>query len=338
VVEISAQPRDGVEIEAPEIWFAPSDEGMQARMEARSSLAKGRPIELSGETVGVKPGELPDHFTERLDADGILRNGTVGLGLSELMPLQVTLTVDGMELRQVFALYRVPPLRDGSIAYGGALGGCAIFLDIDPVEGADLSPGAQADELNLSLALAVAGETGAEAIRGLGFARAFTQAQGLRFEAPGLLPEDGLEIDQGAGRVENEETWEAAAVVAAALDALEKQDGKRRVMPDSVSLRDRMAAQMAFQVLTDGGIEAKTEGEFELPVPIAAVNGKKPSELLRLRVELPPIAGVKTGVFATEELKDIEILETINGKGEMARLRCRSAASGGRIVLRLERP
>jgi hypothetical protein len=338
VIEISAQPRDGVEIEAPEIWFAPNEEGIRARMEARNSLAKGRPIELSGEAVGVKPAELPEHFAERLDADGILRNGTVGLGLSELVPLQITLTIDGEELRQVFALYRVPPLRDGSIAYGGVLGGCAIFLDIDPVKGANFGPGVKADELNLSLTLAVAGETGAEAIRGLGFARAFTQAERLRFDAPELLPEEGLEIGRGDGKAENEETWEAAAVVAAALDALEKRDGKRRVMPDTVSLRDRMAAQMVFQVLSDGGIEAKTEGEFELPVPIAAVDGKKLNELLKLRVELPPIAGMKTGAFAIEELKDIEVLEALNGKGEMARLRCRSAAGGGRIVLRLERP
>lgn len=338
VVEISAQPRDGVEIEAPEIWFAPNEEGMQARMEARNSLAKGRPIELSGKAVGVKPAELPEHFAERLDADGILRNGAVGLGLSEVVPLQVTLDVDGKELRQIFALYRVPPLREGSIAYGGAVGGCAIFLDVDPLEGDNLDPDMRADELNLSLTLAVAGETGAEAIRGLGFARAFTQAGRLRFDAPELLPEEGLEIDRDDGSVENEETWEAAAVVAAALDVLEKRDGKRRVMPDSVSLRDRMAAQMAFQVLNDGGIEAKTKGEFELPVPVAAVEGKGPTELLKLRVELPPIGGVKTGAFATEELKDIEVLEVIHGKGEMARLRCRSAAGGGRIVLRLERP
>jgi hypothetical protein len=232
----------------------------------------------------------------------------------------------------------VPPLREGSIAYGGALGGCAIFLDVDPVEGDNLDPGVRADELNLSLTLAVAGEIGAEAIRGLGFARAFTQAGRLRFDAPELLPEEGLEIDRGDGRVENEETWEAAAVVAAALDALEKRDGKRRVMPDSVSLRDRMAAQMVFQVLSDGGIEAKTEGEFELPVPIAAIESKELSELSKVRVELPPIAGMKTGAFATEELKDIEVLEVINGKGDMARLRCRSAVGGGRIVLRLERP
>lgn len=309
---------------------------MQARMEARNSLAKGRPIELAGEAVGVKPAELPEHFAERLDSDGLLRNGTVGLGLSELVPLQVTVNVDGQELHQVFALYRVPPLRDGSIAYGGALGGCALFLDIDPVKGADFGSGVHADELNLSLTLAVAGETGAEAIRGLGFARAFTQAERLGFDAPDLLPEEGLEIGRGDGVAENEETWEAAAVVAAALDALEKCDGRRRVMPEGVSPRDRMAAQLVFQVLTEGGIEAKTKGEFELPVPAAAVDGKEPGELSELRVELPPIAGEKTGVFARQELVEVEVLEVLEGKGEMARLRCRSAAGGGRIVLRLE--
>jgi ribosomal protein S28E/S33 len=45
---------------------------------------------------------------------------------------------------------------------------------------------------------------------------------------------------------------------------------------------------------------------------------------------------VKTGAFAIEELKDIEVLEATDGKGEIARLRCRSATGGGRIVLRLE--
>jgi len=335
VFELSAQPREGVEIEPPEAWFAQTAAGKEALMQARNSLAQGKPIEFSGEDVAVRPKEIPDRFRDRLDDEGLLRGGTVELGLSGVVPLQITLIIDGEELPQVFGLYRVPPLQEDAEAYGGSIGGCCIFLDIVPVKTTETKPGEKAYELELSLTLAVAGERGKEALRGLGFARAFTSAERLRFESPGLLPGEGIEIGTDEGAVENEETWEIAAIVAGALAALEDHDNRERRMPAGVSERDRYAAQLAYQVLRSGGVEAKTKGQFWLPGKAADVDGRNPEELTRMVVELPPIAGKESGVMVERQMEGIKVVEIVPWKEGWVRLLLRSNDDGGRVVLRL---
>jgi hypothetical protein len=335
VVELSAQPREGVEVKPPEVWFAPTPAGTEALMRARNSLAKGKPIELSGEEVAVRPKEIPEQFRDRLDDEGLLRDGTVGLGLSGVVPLQLTLTIDGEELPQMFGLYRVPPLCEGAEAYGGSLGGCCIFLDIVPVDTAEANPDEKAYELELSLTLAVAGETGKDAVRGLGFARAFTSAERLRFDSPELLPKEGIEIGADDGSTENEETWEIAAIVAGALAALEGHNSKERRMPAGVSERDRYAAQLTYQVLRNGGVEVKTEGQFWLPERTGDIDGRDPEELTRMAVELPPIAGKRSGVMVERQMEGIEVVEVVPWKEGWVRLLLRSGDEGGRIALTL---
>lgn len=334
MVELSAQPRDGVDLEPPDVWFAPTAAGKEALMRARNSLAKGEPVELSGEEVAVKPKEIPARFHDQLD-EGLLKGGSVELGLSAVLPLQVTLTIEGEELPQVFGLYRVPPLEEGAEAYGGAIGGCCLFLDIVPTDTAETAAGEMAYELELSLTLAVAGESGKEAIRGLGFAQAFTSAERIHFDCPELFPAKGIEIGAEQGAVENQETWEIAAIVAGALAALESHDSKERRMPEAVGKRDRYAAQIAYQVLRNGGLETMASGRFWLPGETADVEGKDLNELLEMIVELPPISGQKTGVMVERKMEGIEVVKVDPWKDGWVRLLFRSENDDGRIVLKL---
>lgn len=334
VSELRAQPRPGVEFEPPEAWFASTRGGREARMMARVSLAKGSPIELSGNDVGVRVTQAPEQFRCRVNEEGVARAGTLNLGLSEPIVMVITLMVEGKPLPQVLSMYRVPPLAEGGIAYGGALGGVTIFLDLSPVAGAGGS-GETAWAVGLSVNLWVAGETGREALRGIGFAQAFGKAEGRRVECPGLLPKGGLEIDKKEGEASNQEILEAAAIIAAALTLLEKRDDTQRKMPVEASLSDRLAAQMTYQVLSDGKIEVKTEGEFDLFIPVSAAKGKDVVELVEVTLELPPFAGQPTGVMARQELVGIRPTEMLGERGDLMIVRCQSDEQGGRIVLRL---
>jgi hypothetical protein len=334
VSELRAQPRPGVELEPPEAWFANTSKGREARMLARLSLAKGSPIELSGNDVGVKMAQAPEQFRGRMSQEGVARAGTLNLGLSEPIAMVVTLMAEGQPLPQVLSMYRVPPLAEDDIAYGGALGGVTVFLDLSPVAGAGGS-GETSWAVDLSLNLSVAGETGREALRGIGFAQAFGKAERLRFECPGLLPERGLEIGSSEGEVSNQEILEAAAIIAAALALLEKRDDTGREMPVDVSLRDRLAAQMTYQVLSEGKIEVETEGEFDLFFPVSAAKGKDVAELVEVALELPPFAEQSTGVMARQELVGIRPTEILGERGDLVIVRCQSDEQGGRIVLSL---
>lgn len=335
VLELRARPRPNVELEPPEPWFGNTPEGKEARMLARVSLAKGNPIELSSHDVGVKPTEIPEQFRGRVNDEGVARAGTLNLGLSEPLAMTIILTIEGKSLPQVLSMFRVPPLTEGGIAYGGALGGTAVFLDLtETKEGTKL--GETAWNVDLSLTLSVAGETGRNALRGFGFAQAFTEAEWLRFECPGLLPDDGLEIPGEDGETSNQETLEVAVIVAAALALLEERDGTEREMPADVSLSDRLAAQLTYQVLSEGGLEVKTKGEFELLIPVSAVSGKEAAQLVEVTLELPPFAGTRTGVMARQKLVGVTPLEIVEERHGMAIVRCQSAEGGGRIVLSLE--
>ena len=59
IQEVTARPREGVEVRAPEPWFADDAEGQRARSLARASLARGRPITLSGSHVASEVVTLP---------------------------------------------------------------------------------------------------------------------------------------------------------------------------------------------------------------------------------------------------------------------------------------
>lgn len=334
VSELRAQPRPGVKFEAPEAWFADTSEGKEARMLARLSLAKGSPIELSGNDVGVKVAQAPEQFRGKVSQEGVARAGTLNLGLSEPIAMVVTLMAEGQPLPQVLSMYRVPPLAEEGIAYGGALGGVTVFLDLSPVAGAGGSS-ETAWTVDLSLNLSVAGETGREALRGIGFAQAFSKAERLRFECPGLLPERGLEIGSGDGETSNQEILEAAAIIAAALALLEKRDDTRRKMPGDVSLKDRLAAQMTYQVLSEGKIEVKAEGEFDLFIPVSAAKGKDVADLIEITLELPPFAEQPTRVMARQELVGVRPTAILGERGDLMIVRCQGDERGGRIVLSL---
>jgi hypothetical protein len=261
----------------------------------------------------------------------VARTGRLGLNLSESLAMVITLRVDGDPLPQVLSMFRVPALIDGGIAWGGALGGTAVILDLTSREAAD-SDGGAGWEIEMSIVLSVAGESGREALRGIGFAQAFERSEALRIDCPQLLPEGGVAVE-GVGPVSNMEMLEAAAVIAAALTALEERDGADRVMPEDFDIASRLAAQMTFQVLGDGEVSVPVNGEFELPFPAEAVSGKALPELTDVLVELPAFTDQRTGVMARQQLIGIEPLGIGRRSGEILGVRLRAEDGGGRIVL-----
>jgi hypothetical protein len=331
ISEIRARPRPGVELEAPEPWFAATPEGEAARMLARVTLAKGRPIDLTGEHVGVKMSEVPEQFRGRATEDGVARAGTLGLGLSEPLAMVLTLTIEGHPLPQVLSMYRVPALADQGIAWGGAFGGTAVILDLTPRKATDGDREA-GWEIEMSVALSMAGESGRDALRGIGFAQAFERSEALGVECPGLLPKGGIAVTE-VGQASNGEVLEAAAVIAAALAALEERDGVAREMPEEFTIATRLAAQMTYQVLTDGELSVPVEGDIELPFPAEAAIGRTVSELMDVVIELPPFTSERTGVKARQQLIGIEPVEILQGPADLLTVRALAEDAGGRIVL-----
>lgn len=332
ISEIRARPRPGVELEAPEPWFAATPEGEAARMLARVTLAKGRPIDLAGEHVGVKMSEVPEQFRARATKDGIARAGALGLGLSEPLAMVLTLTIEGHPLSLVLSMYRVPALADQGIAWGGALGGTAVILDLIPRKASD-GDRETGWKVELSIALSMAGESGRDALRGIGFAQAFERSEAFGVECPGLLPEGGIAVDTKADQTSNVEALEAAAMIAAALAALEEHDGVAREMPEEFTIATRLAAQMTYQVLTDGELSVAVEGEIKLPFPAEAAIGRTVSELTDIVIELPPFTSEKTGVKARQQLIGIKPLEIRQEPADLLTVRALAEDGGGQIVL-----
>lgn len=335
VAELQAEPREGGLQETPVPWFAPGADGDAVRRAVRVSLAKGKPIEVRGEAVGVTPGAVPDRFRGQLTDDGLLRNGIVTIGLSEPVEMTIELTLGEKVASETILLYRIPPLGSAMLSYGGNYNGAVFTFDFEELTDMQVDSDQLALEMHLGLMLAFSSERARDAISGLGFADAFGKAARVRLECPGLLPDGGIEFEGEQGENHSREVWEVAAVIAAALGALEAQDGRRRAMPESVGSADRYAAQMTFQVLTEGGIEIPVGKEFELPLLGEDVEGMHPGELVESEIELPPIAGEPTGLIARRTLVDVEPVEIVSRDGQPPRLRIRPVEDRGKIIITL---
>ena len=335
VAELTAEPREGSLSEAPVPWFAPGPEGEDARLRCRVSLAKGRPIEIAGEAIGVKPGLVPDRFREQLTEEGLLRNGVVRLGLSDPVELTIELTLGRKVAAETIPLHRIPAIGDATISYGGNYNGVVFTIDLEEREDVDVGPDQLALEMQFGLTLALSDERAGAAINGLGFADAFGKADLIRVTCPGLLPEGGIEFEGDQAADYNREVWEIAALIAAALSLLEDRDATPRSMPDTAGPVDRYAAQMTYQVLTDGGIEIPVRDQFDLPLRGESLDGKGPDDMLETEIELPPFAGQSTGVLARRRLVEITPLEIVTGPGGSPRLRLRPAGDRARIEIAL---
>lgn len=335
VAELHANVRPEAEIEAPELWFEESEEGEQAYLDARISLSRGVPIEFSGDAVGVKPRVIPDRFRDELSEEGLLRHGTVRLGLSESIDLSIELTLRDSVVAETICLYRIPTKVPCLAAYGGNYHGVLIILDFEPLSGADMESDNIPVEMHLALMLAVGGVRSSDAINGLGFSQALEKASEIRMECPTLLPQGGIAFTFDKGKAANQDAWNAATVIAVALTTLEDRDGQLRMMPSAAGLSDFYAAQMVIQVLANGRLAIPVNKEFDLPVDAQEIEGKELEELLDVEVEMPPIADHPTGVEARRQLLDLKPVRIIRTENGAVRLRLHPTGDSAEIVITL---
>jgi len=330
ITELQADARPEAPIDGAEPWFAPSPEGESARTRARVSLAKGKPIVFDDEVVAVRPGAVPDRFRERLGADGLLREGTVRLGVSRPVELRAELTNDGQERSISIPLFRLPGEREGKTGWGGSYGGALLMLDLESVgeNGADV-------EVVVSFTLGVDGLQGQEAIRGLGFAQAFEQAERIRLACPELLPAEGLEFAGEAAKSTNLHVRQLAATLAAALTMIERRDGIPRLMPEAIAKHDYFSAQLVIQLLSNGRVDIQIDKEFVLPLRSEVESVESLEDYRDLEIELPPVAGAHTGVFVRRQLRDVEIVEVVKSENGKQGLLLRPINGEGHISMTL---
>lgn len=337
VEEVTAAPRPNVDVATPEPWFADTPDGERARAVARARLARGRSIRLDGAHVGIAGGDVPDRFHDWTAAPGG-ESGTLEIGVSEPLALTVTLTLPDLgPIDERIAMYRVPPLPGANLAYAGAVGAAVLAIDVHeperpPTDGA--ARGGRWVECSFAITLAVQDEPVGDVLRGLGFARAFGDSDRLHFDCPGLLPAAGYDVDgQVPMEPQAEEVWEVAATVAAALEALQQHDGRRRRMPEAVRPGDLARAWTVLHVLQDGEMRVDASGEFLVALPRIATLDDDPVSWLRIRAELPPIAGQPTGLQVEQTVEGaVPIGITRTEHGTLA-LAYRAGKNGARIVM-----
>ncbi len=264
VHEFTALPREAVQVRPPRLVFAEDGEGRALRDLARMQLAKGRPVTLNDTRVHLAPGEVPDKFRHLVGEEGLLRDGQLALGRSQPLTLVVTMTVGGVILSERVTVYRIPELPGDRTSWGGSVGGAIMMLDLRPVSE---QGGEKGDEVEVifSVVSGFDGETPDQALRGLGFVRAFAFAELTRFECDGLLKPGGLTIG-GAGDPDPDsfESLMAAGLVAQALAELELRDRRSRTMPASVSRRDAAVAKTVLELFREGESRDDVAGtEFE---------------------------------------------------------------------------
>lgn len=266
VRELSARPRAGVEFDPPQPWFAASEEGMRARAYARAELAKGRPVSLTGDHVGIAGGDVPDRFAEWVNPDHSLGRGQLDLGVSEPLELTITMTPPGMGVvREPVAMHRVPAEPGGELAYAGAIGAAVLAIDVapgPPPPDQEVPEGGRWVNCSFTVTLAVHNETAQMALRGLGFAQAFGAVDHLHFSCPGLLPAAGYDIHgQLPLGAEEAETWEVAATLALALQALTDRDGVVRTLPAELGPRDLARAEMVLHLVRGEPVQVVADDE-----------------------------------------------------------------------------
>lgn len=332
VRELAAEPRAGAVITQPKPWFADDEAGHAARTRARVTLAKGQTIALDGDAVGLQPGSVPDRFRSLLDSNGLLRKGRLELGLSEPLVLTVRMFFAEEEVAQPLLLYRVPELPGDSLSYAGAYHGTVLALNLASERHSD-----QEDlhfDGGIDVTLFMETESAADAVRGLGFARAFGQADRVLFECPGLLPEGGVGSE---GRTPPppaaEKIWEAAAMVAGALAELERYDGRVRTIPPSVDPREPVLAETVLQLLHEDELRIPCAGTFDAPLPADIDPQTDPESLLSFTAPLPDLCGHPT-LTLEQHVEGAVAIEVVQEDGRAPRLRCEAREGQALIVTR----
>jgi hypothetical protein len=332
VRELRAEPRQDAVMTQPKPWFAENEAGEKARTRARVTLAKGQIIALDGDAVGLEPGSVPDRFRSLLDSNGLLRNGRLELGLSEPLTLTVRMFFAGEEVIQPLPLYLVPELPGDALSYAGAYHGTVLALNLVSEHHAD-----QEDiyfDGWLDVTLFMEDEAATDAVRGLGFARAFGQADRVLFECPGLLPESGVGSE---GRTPlqpaAEKIWQIGAIVAAALAEMEKRDGRVRTVPSAIDRRELVLAETVLQLLHDDELRVPCGGTFDAPLPADTDPEAEPESLLHFTAPLPDLCGHPT-LSVEQQVEGAAAIEVVQAEGRAPRLRCRALEGQALIVTR----
>lgn len=338
VQEVTARPLEGIHVRAPEPWFADDQEGERARALARASLARGRPITLTGAHVGVSGGDVPDRFAQWFDPKQRTDSGELELGVSEPLLLTVTFALpDVGEVSETMLMHRVPAEPAATIAYAGAVGGAVLAIDVCPSADSRAEGDGHWVECTFSITLAIHGEPVRDALRGLGFARAFGSADHLHFACPDLLPADGYDVH---GRFplgsQEAEIWEVAAKIALALEGLQGRDGVERWMPEEVDERELARAEVVLHLLRDEAITMPTAAasEFRVPLPPEAKLDDPPARWVSFTAELPPLAGQPTRLRAQQTVEAARPLRIEHTERGPLALVCQAHAAGSPIVVR----
>ena len=325
VQEKAAAPREDVELGPVMMWFADTPHGAAARQLIRAELAAGRPVDVvCNEHVGLDAGPVPDRFRDMLDSDGILHRGDAHLDLSEPLQLKVRMQTDaGATPEATIALYRIPSPPGHSISYGGSFHGALLFLDLNPdAPRPDGQPGRwTASEISGGLDT---GTDATEMLTGLGFAMSLQRATHIQLDCPELIADRQrrrLDLEPGAQSTPHaDQVLERAVVIANALAALTRLDGRPRTLPDAVSDGCVALADMVYLLLSEGEVRVTLDAPYRFSVPdetdtsdpeavmrgvarpLASIAGQ-PTVIAQLRIEGPASARLT----ATEPQQIIEV-------------------------------
>lgn len=234
---------------------------------------------------------------------------------------------------QDLLMHRVPALPGYEHSYAGAFRGALFSLDTR--RAGDDGPD-EADAL-IGLTLAFEEESATEALSGLGFAKAFSEAFKTRFDCPDLLPSDGLTAEgrEPIGDAEHE-VWEVAAFIGGALAQLERHDGRRRHLPPSASPQDLARAQMILQLFHEGEIrlDVAADKEFEVGLPADASTADDPAHWTSFEATLPDLAG-QPSLSVRQVVEGASPLVVSQTESGGTILRCRASSDGAAIVARV---
>jgi hypothetical protein len=298
VQEKAAEPREDVELGPAKMWFADTPQGAAARQRIRAELAAGRTVDVvCDEHLALDAGPVPDRFYDLVGSDGRLHSGETHLGLSEPIELKVRMQTDAGPTPQAsIALYRIPSTPDTSVSYGGRFHGALFFFDMDPnAPRPDGQPGSwTASQISGGLD----GETDAtEMLTGLGFAIALQRATHIELDCPELIAEGsaGLDLEPGAQSApEAEQFLERAMIIANALAALTRLDGRLRSMPEDVRDGHVALADLIYTLLTDGELRTPIVKPYRFSVPVGTDTSDLDALMRGVARPLAPLAGQPT--------------------------------------------
>jgi len=234
---------------------------------------------------------------------------------------------------QELLMHRVPPFPGYEHSYAGAFRGAILSLDTRRAE----DDGPDDVDALIGLTLAFEEESATEALSGLGFAKAFSEAFNTRFDCPDLLPSDGLTAEgrQPIGEAERE-IWDVAAFIGGALAQLERHDGQRRDLPPSATPQDLARAQMILQLFRDGEIrlDVPADEEFEVGLPAEATTADDPAHWMTFEAPLPDLAGHPSISLRQVVERASPLAVNQRDSGGMI-LRCRASSDGAAVTARV---